>query len=54
MSTTVEIVMGRSLAVLLHPFLAWRVLSAPGRVVLAGGYLLIAYVGVLLLLLALM
>jgi hypothetical protein len=50
--STVEIVMGRSLAVLFHPFLAWRVLSAPGRVLLAGGYLLIAYLGVLALLLA--
>ena len=54
MSSAVEIVMGRSLAVFFHPFLAWRVLSAPGRVLLAGGYLLIAYVGVLSLLLALM
>jgi hypothetical protein len=53
MSTTVEIVMGRSLAVLFHPFLAWPVLSASGRVLLAGGYLLIAYVAVLVVLLAL-
>ena len=52
--STVEIVMGRSLAVVIHPFLAWRVLSKPGRILLAVGYVLIAYIGVLSLLLALM
>jgi hypothetical protein len=52
--STVEIVMGRSLAVFVHPFLAWRVLSKPGRILLTVGYVLIAYIGVLSLLLALM
>ena len=51
--STAEIVMGRSLAVVFHPFLAWRVLSTPGRALLAVGYFLIVYIIALLLLLAL-
>jgi hypothetical protein len=51
--STVEIVMGRSLAVFFHPFLAWRVLSTPGRIILGVCYFLIAYIIALLFLLAL-
>ena len=34
-----EALLGRSLAVIAHPLLAWRVLSLRGRIELAGAYL---------------
>jgi hypothetical protein len=42
-----EALLGRSLAVIAHPVLAWRVLSRRGRLYLAGAYLLAAYAAVL-------
>jgi len=46
-----EVLLGRSLAVIAHPFLAWRVISQRGRLYLAGAYLVAAYVAVLMTLL---
>jgi hypothetical protein len=43
-----EIAFGRSLAVLAHPLLAWRILSTRGRLCLAGAYLGASYVTVLI------
>ena len=42
-----ELVLGRAMAVFVHPFLAWDVLSARGRCYLAGAYLAAGYVAVL-------
>ena len=42
-----EALLGRSLAVMAHPLLAWRVLSQRGRIYLAGAYLVVAYAVVL-------
>ena len=42
-----EALLGRSLAVIAHPHLAWRVLSQRGRIYLAGAYLVVAYAVVL-------
>ena len=40
-------VIGRSLAVMCHPLLAWRRLRPSGRAALAGGYATLTYVAVL-------
>ena len=42
-----EIALGRAMAVFAHPFLAWGVLSARGRLCLTGAYLAAGYVAVL-------
>ena len=42
-----EIALGRAMAVFAHPFLAWDVLSARGRLCLTGAYLAAGYVAVL-------
>ena len=42
-----EALLGRGLAVIAHPLLAWRVLSQRGRICLAGAYLAVGYVAVL-------
>jgi len=42
-----EVLLGRSLAVIAHPLLAWRVLSQRGRIYLAGAYFVVAYAAVL-------
>jgi hypothetical protein len=43
MSRQLEILIGRSLAALVHPAAAWRVFSRPGRLLLALGYSVAAY-----------
>jgi hypothetical protein len=48
-----SVLLGRLLAVMCHPFLAWTRLPRAGRVVLAAGYAGLAYLGALLTLLAL-
>jgi hypothetical protein len=47
LNMSAEALLGRSLAVIAHPLLAWRVLSQRGRIYLAGAYLVAAYVMVL-------
>jgi hypothetical protein len=47
-----ETLIGRSLAGLLHPSLAWRAYSTPHRVLLVLGYSAVGYVAVLATLLA--
>jgi len=42
-----EIAIGRGLAALAHPQLAWRVLSIRGRMCLTGAYLVASYFAVL-------
>jgi hypothetical protein len=42
-----EIALGRAMAVVAHPFLAWDLLSARGRICLTGAYLAAGYVAVL-------
>jgi hypothetical protein len=41
------IAVGRAMAVVAHPFLAWDVLSTRGRLCLTGAYLTAGYVTVL-------
>jgi hypothetical protein len=50
---SLEIMIGRGLAMCAHPFLAWRVLSAGHRSLLVGAYFGASYVTVLVTLLAL-
>jgi hypothetical protein len=52
MSTQLEVLIGRSLAALVHPVAAWRVFSRPGRLLLALGYSAAAYITTLSALLA--
>jgi predicted ABC-type sugar transport system permease subunit len=47
------LLVGRSLAVICHPLLAWRRLPPLGRVALAGGYATLSYVAALAALIAL-
>jgi hypothetical protein len=44
---TFDVLLGRSAAFCLHPFLAWRRLPATGRVLLVGAYFGGSYVAVL-------
>jgi hypothetical protein len=53
MSTPLEVLIGRSLAAIVHPVAAWRVFSTPRRLLLVLGYSTIGYVTVLSALLAL-
>lgn len=46
-SMSAEIALGRAMAVVAHPFLAWDLLSARGRICLTGAYLAAGYVAVL-------
>jgi hypothetical protein len=48
-----SLLVGRSLAVICHPVLAWRLLRPSGRMALAAGYAGLAYVMALLTLFAL-
>jgi hypothetical protein len=53
-STRLEVLIGRSLAAIVHPYAAWRVHSSPvRRLLLLAGYSTIGYVTVLTTLLAL-
>jgi hypothetical protein len=47
------LLVGRSLAVICHPMLAWGRLPPVGRVALAGGYATLSYVAALATLIAL-
>jgi hypothetical protein len=49
----VELLVGRTLAMMRHPILAWRLLRPSGRLVLAAGYAGVSYAAALLALLAL-
>ena len=42
-----EILLGRAMAVVAHPQLAWRMLSTRGRVCLAGAYVAAGYLAML-------
>ncbi|MGH9312345.1 MAG: hypothetical protein ACRD1S_04010 [Vicinamibacterales bacterium] len=53
LSTPLEVLIGRSLAAIVHPFAAWRVFSTSRRLLLVLGYSAVAYVTVLSALLAL-
>lgn len=48
-----SLVIGRTLAVMCHPVLAWRRLRPFGRAVLTGGYAALSYIAALLALFAL-
>jgi hypothetical protein len=50
---TVEALIGRTLAVSLHPVLAWRALRPTGRIAIVLGYFGAAYLSVLTALFAL-
>jgi hypothetical protein len=50
---TVEVLVGRTLAMMRHPVLAWERLQPSGRVVLAAGYAGLSYLTALFALLAL-
>lgn len=52
-SSPVEILIGRSLAAIVHPVAAWRVFSMKRRLLLALGYCAVGYVTTLTALLAL-
>jgi hypothetical protein len=43
-SSPLEIVIGRSLAAIVHPVAAWRVFPTKRRLLLAAGYSALAYV----------
>ena len=47
-----EMALGRSLALVVHPRAAWRVLRPRGRAFLIGAYFLVGYAGALTLLLS--
>ena len=47
-----ETALGRSLALVVHPHAAWRVLRPRGRAFLVGAYFLVGYAGALTLLLS--
>jgi hypothetical protein len=49
---TVSALVGRLLAVMCHPLLAWQLLRPSGRVALAAGYAGLSYLTVLVTLLA--
>lgn len=49
----VELLVGRTLAMMRHPILAWRLLRPSGRLVLAAGYAGVSYAAALLALMAL-
>jgi hypothetical protein len=49
----IEVVIGRWLALCAHPFAAWRVLPASGRLLMLASYFASSYAAVLLTLLAL-
>lgn len=44
---TIEVCLGRGLALLVHPAAAWRRLPARGRVILLSAYVTVSYVAVL-------
>ena len=44
---SVELLIGRGLAICVHPTAAWRVLSTPGRAFVVAAYAGAAYVAVL-------
>ena len=44
---SMELLIGRGLALCVHPLAAWRVLSTPGRAFVVGAYAGAAYVAVL-------
>jgi hypothetical protein len=50
---TLDVSIGRALAVTLHPVLAWRTFGASGRIAIVLGYFGAAYLSVLSALLAL-
>jgi len=52
-STRLEIMTGRVLAVCVHPFMAWRVLSPSGRALILTSYAVTTYITVLTMLLLL-
>jgi hypothetical protein len=52
-SSPLEILIGRSLAAIVHPVAAWRVFSPARRLLLVFGYSVVAYVATLSALLAL-
>ena len=52
-STRLEIMTGRVLAVCVHPFMAWRVLSPSGRALVLTSYAVTTYITVLTMLLLL-
>ena len=47
-----DVVIGRTLACCLHPAAAWRRVSGSGKALIVGTYFVIAYLGVLVALLA--
>ena len=47
-----EIALGRSMALVLHPHAAWRVLRPRGRAMLIGAYLMVGYAATLTVLLS--
>ena len=49
-STRTEIVIGRTLAMMVHPYAAWRTRSAKGRAVVVASYIAAGYAVVLALL----
>jgi hypothetical protein len=49
---TASVLVGRLLAVMCHPVMAWRLLRPSGRVALAAGYAGLSYLAALLALLA--
>jgi len=49
-STTTEIVIGRTFAMMVHPYAAWRTRSAKGRAVVVASYIAAGYAVVLALL----
>lgn len=44
---SMDIIIGRGLALCVHPLAAWRVLSTPGRAFVVGAYAVAGYVAVL-------
>lgn len=50
-ATAAEIAIGRMLAIWAHPFIAWRVLSPSGRLIVCSGYAPAAYLVALIVLL---
>jgi hypothetical protein len=46
-SMSIDVLIGRGLALCVHPMAAWRVLSTPGRTFVVSAYAVGAYVTVL-------
>jgi hypothetical protein len=47
-----DVVIGRTLACCVHPAAAWRRVSKSGKALIVGAYFLLAYLGVLAVLIA--